>query len=307
MTRNWKQQGERSTPFMLRLLVRAALLFGRPLIRLVLWPVALYFWLTHPSARAASRRFLTRALGRVPRPLEILRHFHTFASVSVDRVYLLSGRDSVLEFATQFGPGLPERMTSGRGCLLVVAHFGSFESLRVPAVRRRSVVVRIVLDRAAGRMALALFEELDAGLAAGIIDAARPGSDVMLDIKQALDAGHIVGIMGDRARDEERAVEATFLGASARFPAGPWIIAAALGVPVVLGFGILRGTRSYQCRFELFSEKLDLPRATREVALQAIVQRYALRLEAAARDAPYNWFNFYEFWRDDGSHDRARD
>lgn len=292
---------------MLRLLVRSALLLGRPLMRIVLWPVAGYFWLSHPSARAASRRFLTRALGREPRALEILRHFHTFASVSVDRVYLLSGRDSVVEFDTQFSEGLPERLTSGRGCLLVVAHFGSFESLRVPAVRRRSVVVRIVLDRAAGQMALALLEELDADLAAGIIDAARPGPDVMLDIKEAFDAGHIVGIMGDRARTGERAVEAAFLGATARFPAGPWIIAAALGVPVVVGFGTLHGARNYECRFELFSERIELPRATREDALRGIVQRYALRLEQAARDAPYNWFNFYEFWLGNGAHQPARD
>lgn len=292
---------------MLRLLVRSALLLGRPLMRVALWPVAAYFWLSHPSARLASRRFLARALGREPRAFEVLRHFHTFASVSVDRVYLLSGRDSVVEFDTLFGEGLPDRMTSGRGCLLVVAHFGSFESLRVPAVRRRSVVVRIVLDRAAGQMALALLEELDADLAAGIIDAARPGPDVMLDIKQALDAGHIVGIMGDRARTAERAVEAAFLGTTARFPAAPWIIAAALGVPVVLGFGVLRGARRYECRFELFSERIELPRAAREDALRGIVQRYALRLEQAARDAPYNWFNFYEFWLGDGAHEPAGD
>ncbi len=299
MTREWKQQGERSTPFMLRLLVRSSLRLRRRVIRAALWPIAAYFWLTHPAARAASRDFLTRTLGRRPRAADVVRHFETFAGVSLDRVYMLSGRTAALDIDTQYGPQARETLMSGRGCILVVAHFGSFEALRVPAIRRRARVVRIVLDRAVGRMALALLEELDPDLAAGIIDAARPGPDVMLDVKHALDAGDIVGIMGDRARSDERAVTVDFLGGRVRLPAGPWMIAATLGVPVLLGFGVTRGSRRYECRLELFSQSLVLPRANRETALHAVVQRYAVRLEQAVRDAPYNWFNFYDYWLSD--------
>jgi hypothetical protein len=54
----------------------------------------------------------------------------------------------------------------------------------------------------------------------------------MLDIKQAIEAGDIVGMMADRARSDERAVVVRFLGSDARFPAGPWIVASMLDVPV---------------------------------------------------------------------------
>lgn len=295
MTNEWKEQRERSTPFALRLLVRSALLLGRRTISLVLWPIAAYFWLTHGEARAASRAYLARVLGRAPRAGEIVNHFRRFAAVSVDRVYLLSGRSSGVPLDSRYGPGAKETLMSGRGCVLVVAHFGSFEALRVPPLRKQVRTVRIVLDRAVGSMAMALLEALDAGLAAGIIDAARPGPDVMLDVKRALDAGDIVGIMADRARGDERAVVVEFLGGKVRMPAGPWLIAATLGVPVVLGFASLRA-RCYECCLELFSESLEVPRATREAALQAIVQRYARRLEEAVRASPYDWFNFYEYW-----------
>lgn len=294
MTREWKQQRERSTPFMLRLLVRSALVLGRRVIGVVLWPIAWYFWLTHANARAASHDYLARVLGRKPRAVDVVRHFRQFGAVSVDRVYLLTGHSDV-EVANTYGPQGQEVLMSGRGVVLVVAHFGSFEALRVPPLRRRARTVRIVLDREVGRMAMALLEALDAELAAGIIDAARPGPDVMLDVKRALDAGDIVGIMADRARSDERAVVVDFLGGKARLPAGPWMIAATLGVPVALGFGVLRGGR-YECTLELFSEKLEMPRATRDAALQAIVQRYAQRLEESVRAAPYDWFNFYDYW-----------
>jgi predicted LPLAT superfamily acyltransferase len=47
---------------------------------------------------------------------------------------------------------------------------------------------------------------------------------------------------------------------------------------------------------EPFENLIDLPRGAREEALHACVARYAARLEHHCRLAPYNWFNFYDFW-----------
>jgi predicted LPLAT superfamily acyltransferase len=88
----------------------------------------------------------------------------------------------------------------------------------------------------------------------------------------------------------------SFLGAPAQLPIGPWVLASTLRVPVFLGFGIYRGGNRYDCHFELFAERIDLPRADRDAALQRYAQQFADRLEHYARLAPYNWFNFYDFW-----------
>lgn len=100
-------------------------------------------------------------------------------------------------------------------------------------------------------------------------------------------------------RADERAVEVSFCASPARLPEGPWALAAALGVPVVLGLGLYRGARRYSASFELFSERVQLPRATRGAALRELVQGYATRLEQHATLAPDNWFNFYDFWGDE--------
>ncbi|MCG7944645.1 MAG: lipid A biosynthesis acyltransferase, partial [Candidatus Thiodiazotropha taylori] len=58
----------------------------------------------------------------------------------------------------------------------------------------------------------------------------------------------------------------------------------------------------YQIRMEHFTDRVELERGRREEMLQIWTQRYADRLEFYARHAPYNWFNFYDFWgRDDAS------
>jgi predicted LPLAT superfamily acyltransferase len=87
-----------------------------------------------------------------------------------------------------------------------------------------------------------------------------------------------------------------FLGGRARLPVGPWQLASALQVPVIVGFGCYVGDNRYAAHFELFAEKVTLPRLEREAAIKQLAQRFAKRLEYYAHLAPYNWFNFYDYW-----------
>jgi predicted LPLAT superfamily acyltransferase len=73
-------------------------------------------------------------------------------------------------------------------------------------------------------------------------------------------------------------------------------LAAVTGVPVILPFGIYRGGNRYDVYFELLSDRIELSCTGREEALREWIQRYADRLARHALDAPYNWFNFYDFW-----------
>jgi hypothetical protein len=41
---------------------------------------------------------------------------------------------------------------------------------------------------------------------------------------------------------------------------------------------------------------VSLPRAERDAAIRQLAQRYAKRLEYYTHLAPYNWFNFYDYW-----------
>jgi len=297
--RSWDSYRERSTPWMLSLLINITLLLGRTTMHIALWPVVLYFWLTGIRLRRASREFLCRAMGREPTAWEVLRHFHTFGVVFIDRVYLLGGRGHELDIEAQVPDEVLKIFNAGHGCLLLVAHFGSFEVLRVKGTMRDEAPIRIVLDRQVGRMAMSLLERLNPVLASRIIDASRRGPELVLDIKQAIEAGDVVGMMADRARAQERAIVVRFLDGEVRVPAGPWIVASTLGIPVVLGFGIYRGGRRYECRLELFARQVELPRATRDAALHDQAQRYATRLEEQVRAAPFNWFNFFDFWLDE--------
>jgi predicted LPLAT superfamily acyltransferase len=290
----WETQAERGTAVMMRLLRWIALHLGRRVARWVLYPLTAYFVLTSAATRRASRDFLVRVLPAPPTFRDVLRHVFTFASVSLDRVFFLTGSHAFN--VTAHGDAPVAALARAGGTLLFVAHFGSFEVMRIGAVRQWRLPLRIVLDGNVGRNFMTALAELNPALAAGIINSADRGFDHVLKIREALADGATVGMMVDRVRDGERAVAVEFLGATARFPAGPWLVAAALRVPVVVAFAAWQGHDRYQLQFEVFAPLIELPRERRAAALQEVVQRYADRLGLAVRAAPYNWANFYDFW-----------
>ena len=131
-------------------------------------------------------------------------------------------------------------------------------------------------------------------MAETVINVGAP--DAMLLVKDCLDRGGLVGILGDRIVKDDKTVSCCFLGKDARFPAGPMLLASVLKVPVILFFGLYRGGRRYDIYFELFAEQVVLHREGRTQALQQLTQHYVDRLEHYCRTAPYNWFNFYDYW-----------
>ncbi|HKY91734.1 MAG TPA: hypothetical protein VJM11_11875 [Nevskiaceae bacterium] len=301
MSAAWREQRERSTPFMLRLIVGVARRAGRRATRWLLIPIVGYFLLTGGAARRASREFLRRALGREPTWRDVVRHFHAFASCALDRVFLLGDRHTAFDIRSIRDPGIPD--PEHRGCVVIVSHLGSFEVMRVPGVRDENLPIRIVMDRSQNPAMTAMLEALDPALAADVIDSAVGGPTLLVQLKAALQAGHLVGLMGDRVRGAERTAAVEFFGERAHLPVTPWILAGTLKVPVLLGFGLYRGGDRYDVHYERYSDALDLPREQRQAALERHLQAYAARLEHHARSAPYNWFNFYPFW----THEPASD
>jgi predicted LPLAT superfamily acyltransferase len=323
--KKWAQK-ERGAPFMMRLMSWLALRFGRRGVRWTLYPTVAYFLIAAPRARRASRRCLERLLGRTVTLSDVAKHLFYFASCTQDRIFLLSNQQHTLRIDAFWSPDIPAVLARSPGCLLLVGHVGSREALRLTPpppmadasklqdgkivmrnaqqYAHESLQVAVLLDRQVGKQMTALFERLNPELAAHIIDASQRGPTLVLKLKETLQSGRMVGIGADRANADERAVEVPFMGGTVQFPEGPWTLAAALGVPVILGFGLYCGGNRYQAHFELFSERIVTLRQTRHADIRMHAQRYAQRMEHYARKSPYNWFNFYDYWLEDSQPDK---
>jgi len=293
---SWKTQPERGNRILLRLMAGIASWLGRPVARAVLYPICLYYVAFSGKARRAVSRFRERALERPTTWRELFGHYYAFASTILDRVYFLRGEFNRFDIHVQGLEALDRVLEQQRGCLLLGSHLGSFEVVRAVGLSRTHIELRVLMDEANAPMIRALIQELNPAVADTVIQVGHP--DSMFHVKDCLDRGGVVGIMGDRITREDQTVSCRFLGQEAKFPTGGMRLAHVTGVPVLLFFGLYRGENRYDIHLEPFSPSVQLPADGRAQAIEEWTQRYVARLEAFCRQAPDNWFNFYEFWRD---------
>jgi predicted LPLAT superfamily acyltransferase len=159
----------------------------------------------------------------------------------------------------------------------------------------------------------AVFAAINPKLSQTIIPLGRV--DSMLRVKRALDEGRMVGILADRMLAEEEGSNAvrefTLLGGRIWIPVGPFRLAAMLRRPVIFIVGLYRGGNRYEVSYEElfdFSEEPEANGAAERAAaidarINAAMQAYIDRLEHYCRDAPYNWFNFFDYWNDGAKRD----
>lgn len=274
----------------------ATRVFGRQGVLPILWLITGYFTLFGGAARRASTDYLRRILpdGRVGFARRF-RHILTFVRVALDRFFLVQGRFELFEITHTGGEHIKRHVEEGRGAILVGAHLGSFEAMRA-ASREREVRLNMLVHFEQAQRINAFLGDADPEFMVRVIEI-HPGQlNHVFEAKERLEAGELVGIMADRVGLGGKTVKADFLGAPADFPAGPFSLAAALGQPVYLTFGLFEAPRSYHLYCEPLSEAGEIPRRQRAAALPALVQRYADRLAYYCRLAPYNWFNFFDFW-----------
>jgi predicted LPLAT superfamily acyltransferase len=292
---SWRDRPEAGTVLGIRFMMMLARLLGRRVLHALLFPITGYFYLVRREERAASRAFLARVLPRPVRRRDVFRHFLTFARMTADRVYFLA--DQRLEIAVRFigAEALQALVDQSHRGVFLAAHMGSFEAARVLGPVLGGVHLHIVLDRRVNEHIMKALEALNPEFASLIIDAGQPAVSLGLRIGEAMAEGNWVGFLADRHRPGDRTAVCRFLGGSTQFPVGPFVIASAFKAPVVGVFPRCVGD-GYEIHCEILSRGLDIPRRDRQQALGQWAQTYADRLAHHAREAPYSWFNFYDFW-----------
>ncbi|AAW61145.1 LpxL/LpxP family acyltransferase [Gluconobacter oxydans] len=290
---------ERGNRFVMKLMLGLARLFGRRRLALLLYPISLWYLATDGTARRNSRIYLRRVLGREPSLLLIWHHIRSYAQITLDRLFILDPRATPPEISLAGAEILFEALEAGRGCLLLGAHIGSFDSLRtVLRVMPAPLTLRILMYRRYTGEATRLIEMLDPAYTDILIPLGEP--DTMLRVAESLRAGSVVAILGDRAHDMGRSLSVSVLGKPALLPVGPIRLAALTGAPVVLFSGLRRPDGSYDIRFEKFAERIEFGETAQEKAasLKAWMTRYADWMSALCRRDPLSWYNYYDFWKE---------
>jgi predicted LPLAT superfamily acyltransferase len=291
----WTRRPERSNLAILRLMVWISLRLGRPIGRLVLHGIASYFLSFAPRARRASAAYLARVFGRPPTLAERYRHILAFASTIHDRVYLLNERFDLYDIQIVGKEVIDAAMAGGQGVLLMGAHLGSFEVMRALGRQRTGRGISMLMYEENARKINATLSAINPAAVQDIIPLGRV--DSMLAAREKLEGGHLVGMLADRGLGSDPTREYDFLGAPAPFPLGPFRVAVMLRRPVLFMTGLYLGGNRYRIHFEPLADFSSVERGQRDAAIAEAQRAYVARLEHHCRAAPYNWFNFFDFWR----------
>ncbi len=292
---DWIKHRERGSNTLLRIMAFISLRLGRTLSRIPLYGIAVYFFLFAPNARGHSLRYLRLALGRAPRARDRFRQVLSFATSIHDRVYLINEQFELFNITLDGEPWVLAQADSGRGAMLMGAHMGSFEMIHSLGRYRRGLEVAMAMYEENARKINATLAAINPRMVPDIVSLGR--IDAMLNIAERLERGAFVGVLGDRTLGTEPAQAVTLLGERAYLPTGPMRAAAILRCPVYFMAGLYRGGNNYHVVFAPVADFSATSAPDRAAAVSAAIERYAAVLDQYCRSDPYNWFNFYDFWR----------
>lgn len=301
---HWARIREAGTRSGMRVMIFIHAVCGRTVFKLVLYPVMAYFYLRRGEARRSSIDYLARVKRQYPEIFgkqSVLKlsflHFLTFGDILLDK-YLAWVEPPPTPAMTPATEERLMRLINGKqGCLVLGSHFGNLEYSRAIATQHSETVINVLLyDRHAAKFA-GLMAESKPTSRLHLIQVTDLDVALALDLKERVKRGEWVVIAGDRVPvgESSRVCRAPFLGEEAPFPIGPYVLAALLECPVYL-FSCYRAGDDYHMGLELFADRIELPRGSRNSVLENHVRHYASALETQVAKAPLQWFNFFDFW-----------
>ncbi|WP_434762571.1 glycosyltransferase family 2 protein [Vibrio fortis] len=305
---HWSRTQERGTVLGIKLLLMIYTLLGRGVFNLILKGVMRYYHLTGKRAREASEHYLhTLKLYAeqhnidLPNNLDSYHHLLSFGHTMLDKLAAWKGDFSVDNLTIHGQDQFESMVDNEQGVVILGSHLGNIELCRALGRRHSHIKINALVFTEHAERFNSVMKAVNPNSDLNLIQVSSMGPDTAILLQQKLEQGEWIVIVGDRTSTskESRSVWAEFLGQEAPFPQGPFMLASVLKAPVFLLFGLRDDSSKkphFNVYFEHFSDKIVLPRKTREQTLQQVVQQYADRLQHYTLKAPLQWYNFFNFW-----------
>jgi predicted LPLAT superfamily acyltransferase len=271
--------------------------FGRWPLRMCLYPVVFWYFVSRRVARQASLAYLAR-VGRVPTHRQSFKHFMAFAECLVDKLLVWSGALDLTKVRTVGKPHLLSLLAQGQGGIILTAHLGNVELCRALSAQHATMHINVLVHTAHNPRFNQILKTFDKSRNTTFIPIATITPATAMILNQKVAAGEFIVIAADRvpATNPAGAMLVPFLGQQAAFPIGPMLMASLFACPVLLVFSF-KTKAGYEIYVEPFAQQVILPRQSRREALTRYMTHYAQRLALYCYKAPLQWFNFYPFWK----------
>ena len=267
-------------------------------------PLVFYFFLFGKLARKSSRAYLQRVMNVRQEAVRVsnwhsFRHFMVFAQSILDKIGSWAGKIQLTQVNFPTRGNMLAAVKSGKGGILIGAHIGSLEVGRALSKEMDDFRMTVLVHTSHAENFNRVLQRINPDSQAELMQVTTIGPDTAMILKEKIEQGEFVAILGDRTpvASQGREVWLPFLGRDAPFPQGPYILAGVLECPLYM-LTCVRGERGFDVYFDRIAERVILPRKTRQRAITEYAQLYADKLADYVKRYPYQWFNFFDFWHE---------
>jgi len=221
----------------------------------------------------------------------LIRNYYLFGQTIIDRIVLMSGVPNKFTFNFDGEEHLHHIASHGKGGLLLSAHVGNWE-IAGHLLKRLKTRINIVMFDGEHQKLKAYLEQVQGERTANIIVIKNDLSHIYA-ITEALGRNELVCMHADRFVEGNKTVETAFLSENAKFPAGPFILAAKLKVPVSFVFALKETNLHYHF---FATEGKEYMSDDKSVIPSLILADYVKGMEEKVKAYPEQWYNYYHFW-----------
>ncbi len=273
---------------------------GLKLAYIVLRFVALYYFLFARKSNKNIFFFFHDVLKykRTTTYLKIYKNYYIFGQTILDKVALLAGVKTKFTINHDGGKNLDKIAEMGKGGILVSAHIGNWE-IAGQLLNRLNTTFNILMYANEHESLKKYMDEVEKKKNVNIIAIKDGEMGHLIELHNAFSKNELVVMHGDRFRDGVQTLEAKFLGRTAKFPAGPFIMAAKFGVPLTVAFAVKETSTHYHffASEPIETKRTRDPKQT-EIAVQELLHKYIAEVEKMVYRYPEQWFNYYAFWKE---------
>ncbi|MCH9691955.1 MAG: hypothetical protein K0U59_07840 [Gammaproteobacteria bacterium] len=274
--------------------------------KIAVYPVVLFYFLKNHSGRRAIREYLQRLSSFCPQAnvkpngytsFRIFLNFSASAKEKLEAWFVGIPR-SCVNFPNQ--PFLHQLAERGQGGILIGSHLGNLEVCRALGSLHSTMKINVLVHTKHAKKFNRMLQLLNSDSQVRLTQVTEITPALSMQLSESIARGEFIVITGDRipVNSTGRTCNAVFLGHTAPFPQGPYILAALLKCPVYTLF-CLRSSNGYDIHMEALCKRVEMPRGNRELHIHRLIELYAQRLEYYCCKAPLQWYNFYPFWSQD--------
>lgn len=298
MAKKWSGKS-RGTVLGYKILIYTFRFFGRYPVYFLLYFIVFYYFLFAIKPGKITYKYLREIHGfsKLKSFIGVYRTFYALAISLVDKMVMFSAPKNPFKSSFDGEINLKKFSESEKGGFLLNAHVGNWE-LAGHFLYKYNITVNVVTLDAEREQIKQLMENASQNKNTNQhwkwLPLDNNGMEHVFLMKEALERKEVVCMTADRFVDDSKTITKNFLGKPAKFPLGPFQLAATFRAPMTMSFGFKTSASHYQ--FYGIPPIYPEEKESKNDYMHRMIDYYISQLEVKVRKYPYQWFNFYEFW-----------